>query len=118
MGNYYVLIVSDGTGETAYRLLKAAMRQFDSDILITRYAKVREKSQIEDIIKAVKRSHTLIVHTFASKELRDHMRNMADKEGAEWRSWHPRSDGRRQAPVSAAYRTVRAGADRAALSRG
>lgn len=83
MGNYYVLIVSDGTGETAYRMLKAAMRQFDSDILITRYAKVREKSQIEDIVKAVKRSHTLIVHTFASKDLREHMRSMAEREGAE-----------------------------------
>ena len=46
MDNYYVLIVSDGTGETGYRLLKAAMQQFDADILITRYAKVRQKSQI------------------------------------------------------------------------
>lgn len=83
MGNYYVLIVSDGTGETAYRLLKAAMRQFDSDILITRYAKVRETQQIDEIVKAVKRSHTLIVHTFASRILRDYMTDRAAKEGAE-----------------------------------
>jgi len=83
MGNYYVLIVSDGTGETAYRLLKAAMRQFEADILITRYAKVRDKRQIEEIVKAVKRSHTLVVHTFASEELRNHMRKMTEEEGAE-----------------------------------
>jgi regulator of PEP synthase PpsR (kinase-PPPase family) len=82
MGNYYVLIVSDGTGETAYRLLKAAMRQFDSDILITRYAKVRHESQIQEIIRAVKKSHTLIVHTFASADLREVMRRAAEEEGA------------------------------------
>ena len=48
MENYYVLIVSDGTGETGFRLLKAAMQQFDADILITRYAKVRQKKQIRE----------------------------------------------------------------------
>lgn len=82
MGSYYILIVSDGTGETGYRLLKAAARQFDSDILITRYAKVRDKSQIEDIVRAVRRGSSLIVHTFASRELREHMSRIAAKEGA------------------------------------
>jgi len=82
MGNYYVLIVSDGTGETAYRLLKAAMRQFDSDILITRYAKVRSEHQIDEIVKAVTKSHTLVVHTFASEPLRQYMRKRSEEEGA------------------------------------
>jgi len=81
MDNYYVLIVSDGTGETGYRLLKAAMQQFDADILITRYAKVRQKSQIREVLKAVTKSHTLIVHTFASQELRDFMTRTAEEEG-------------------------------------
>ena len=81
MDNYYVLIVSDGTGETGFRLLKAAMQQFDADILITRYAKVRQKSQIREVLKAVTRSHTLIVHTFASEELRDYMMETAKEEG-------------------------------------
>lgn len=83
MSNYYVLIVSDGTGETAYRLLKAAMRQFDSDILITRYAKVRNKEQIREIVEAVQRSNTLIVHTFASNELRQHMFKICEQFKAE-----------------------------------
>lgn len=80
MSSYYVLIVSDGTGETAYRLLKAASRQFDSDVLITRYAKVRDRRQIEDVLRAVHRSHTLVVHTFASSELRQHIAKIAAEE--------------------------------------
>ncbi len=83
MGNYNVLIVSDGTGETAYRLLKAAARQFDSDILITRYAKVRDKHQIQEIVRAVTRSQTLVVHTFASRTLREYMSRVAEAEGAD-----------------------------------
>lgn len=79
--NYYVLIVSDGTGETAHRLLKATARQFEVDLLITRYTKVRDKHQIDEIVKAVTQSHTLIVHTFASQDLREHIGERAEKEG-------------------------------------
>jgi len=78
-----ILIVSDGTGETAYRLLRAAARQFDSDVLITRYANVRTKEQIQEIVQAVRRSHILIVHTFASPELRRCMRTLASSDGVD-----------------------------------
>lgn len=80
MSSHDVVVVSDGTGETAYRLLKAAMRQFDVDVLMTRYANVREKSQIEHIVRAAKRGQTLVVHTFASGNLRRSMRKLS-KEG-------------------------------------
>ncbi len=83
MRNYHVFIISDGTGETAYRMLKAAMRQFQEDILITRYANVRDKSQIRDILRAAKANHTLVVYTIVSQELREHMNRVADEEGAE-----------------------------------
>lgn len=78
-----ILIVSDGTGETAYRLLRAAARQFDSDVLITRYANVRTKEQIQEIVQAVRRSHILIVHTFASPELRLWMGRLASSDGVD-----------------------------------
>ncbi|GAB4245658.1 MAG: pyruvate, water dikinase regulatory protein [Acidobacteriota bacterium] len=80
---HYILIVSDGTGETAYRLLRAAARQFETDVLITRYANVRSRDQIDEIIKAVKSSHTLIVHTFASPELRKYMAGRASGDGVD-----------------------------------
>jgi regulator of PEP synthase PpsR (kinase-PPPase family) len=81
MENFYVLIVSDGTGETGYRLLKAAMQQFEPNILITRYAKVREETQIKEIVRAVRRSQTLIVHTFASEKLRECILRASQEEG-------------------------------------
>lgn len=80
---HYILIVSDGTGETAYHLLRAAARQFDTDVLITRYSNVREKAQIDEIIKAVRSSHTLIVHTLASPELRKYMAKQASGDGVD-----------------------------------
>lgn len=84
MSHYYVLIVSDGTGETGYMMLKAAMRQFeDVDILITRYANVRSSGQIVEILKAATRSSTLVIHTFASPKLRKVMSDTAKEEGAE-----------------------------------
>lgn len=80
MEKHNVLIVSDGTGETAHRLLKAAIRQFSKDILITRYANIRHRSQIEDILRAASKSNSLIVHTFGSSELRDFLEKSAEKE--------------------------------------
>ncbi len=70
MSDYHVLIVSDGTGETAYRMLKAAMVQFQEDIVITRYTNVREESQIQGITRAARSHTTLVVYTFVSEKLR------------------------------------------------
>lgn len=83
MGNYHVFIVSDGTGETAYRMLKAAMLQFHEDILITRYSNVRQESQIREILKAAAENDTLVVYTFASQELRGVLHRLADELKAE-----------------------------------
>jgi [pyruvate, water dikinase]-phosphate phosphotransferase / [pyruvate, water dikinase] kinase len=83
MRNFHVLIMSDGTGETAYRMLKAAMRQFQEDILITRYANVRDEQQIRDILRAAVENHTLVAYTFVSPQLRSFMRQAAEEEGAE-----------------------------------
>lgn len=80
MSSHDVVIVSDGTGETAYRLLKAAMRQFDIDVLMTRYANIREQSQIRGIFKAAKRRRTLVVHTFASGNLRKAMEKLSEEQ--------------------------------------
>jgi [pyruvate, water dikinase]-phosphate phosphotransferase / [pyruvate, water dikinase] kinase len=81
MSNYYILLISDGTGETAYRLLKAARSQFAEKVVISRYTRIRDIDQIKSMMKAVKKNQTLIVHTFASKKLRDDMVSLAEKQG-------------------------------------
>ncbi len=53
MNNYHVLIVSDGTGETGNRMLKAAMVQFGEDIFVTRHANIRDKEQIRELLQRI-----------------------------------------------------------------
>ncbi len=81
MSSYYILLISDGTGETAYRLLKAARSQFAEKVVISRYTRIRDIEQIKSMMAAVKKNQTLIVHTFASKQLRDDMVSLAEKQG-------------------------------------
>ena len=83
MTNYHVLIISDGTGETANRMLKAAMVQFGEDIFVTRHANVREQDQIKSILERISSENILVLHTFASKELREYMESLASKQGAQ-----------------------------------
>ncbi len=82
--DYHVLITSDGTGETAYRMLKAAMVQFREDIVITRYSNVREESQIQNILKAASIHPTLVVYTFVSAELRQALAREAEEQEIEY----------------------------------
>ena len=45
-----IIVLSDGTGETAAQITKAAMLQFsDKDIYFTRYKNIRTKAQVEAI---------------------------------------------------------------------
>lgn len=81
MANNSILIVSDGTGETAYRLLKAAMRQFEAEVLMTRYANVRQTSQIDQILAGRLKKNTLVVYTFVTPELRRHIQEKAGEQG-------------------------------------
>ncbi len=83
MKDYHVLIASDGTGETAHVILKAAMVQFKEDIVITRYSNVREESQIKSILEAAAIHPTLVVYTFVSIDLRGALVYHAERVGME-----------------------------------
>jgi regulator of PEP synthase PpsR (kinase-PPPase family) len=66
-----IIIVSDGTGETAAQMTKAAMVQFsDRDVYFTRYKNVRNEAQIEAICDDAVRSRDLLVFTIVSPQLR------------------------------------------------
>ncbi len=83
MRDPHVFIVSDATGETAYRTLKAAMMQFEDHATITRIGNVRQEKQIARILDQAGRDHSLIVHTFVSQKLRDSLRQAAQRKGLE-----------------------------------
>jgi [pyruvate, water dikinase]-phosphate phosphotransferase / [pyruvate, water dikinase] kinase len=72
-----VFIVSDGTGETAAQMVKAAMIQFQKgksesfpEVYITRHKNVRKKDQIEGICDEAADAKALIIYTIVSPEVR------------------------------------------------
>ena len=66
-----IFIVSDGTGETAAQMAKAAMVQFsDQDVYFTRYKNVRNEGQIQAICEEAGRNKDLLVYTIVSPQLR------------------------------------------------
>lgn len=79
--NLKIIIISDGTGETATAMTRAAITQFqDKEIFFSRYKNVRTKEHIESIIKEASLNHDLVVFTIASLELRSYLLELAKTE--------------------------------------
>jgi len=73
---YKIIAVSDASGTTAERVVRAALVQFDeSQITMTRYGGVRTVEQISDIVKEASETDGFIVHTFVYARLRRAMFN-------------------------------------------
>ena len=73
-----IVVVSDGTGETAAQMAKAAMVQFsDRNIYYTRYKNVRNEAQIEAICEDAATHRDLLVYTIVSPSLRAFLSNTA-----------------------------------------
>ncbi|RMF37749.1 MAG: kinase/pyrophosphorylase [Chloroflexi bacterium] len=66
-----VFVVSDATGTTAERAVRAALVQFeDPQVTITRYGGVRTPEQVREIVRQAARAGGFIVHTLVSAEMR------------------------------------------------
>jgi regulator of PEP synthase PpsR (kinase-PPPase family) len=77
-----IIIISDGTGETASLMTKAAAVQFsDREISFTRYKNIRTQVQIEAIFEDAAARHDLIVYTLVADELRKSTQDLAQKYG-------------------------------------
>lgn len=75
---YRIILLSDGTGETAAQMAKAAMVQFGSkNVYFTRYKNVRMESQIEAICEDAAVNQDLLVYTLVSPALRAFLANKA-----------------------------------------
>ncbi len=74
MAEYSIFVVSDGTGETATKMAKAALLQFKpSNIVFKRHSNIRSIDSIRQVVKEAARDCALVIHTFASEELRKAM---------------------------------------------
>jgi len=69
-----VIIISDGTGETATAISRAIMTQFpDKDVYFTRFKNVRKEDQIDAIFNEAAIHHDLILYTIVSVDLREYI---------------------------------------------
>jgi regulator of PEP synthase PpsR (kinase-PPPase family) len=76
-----IVILSDGTGETAAQITKAAMVQFsDKEIYFTRYKNIRTKAQVEAIFDEAAIHHDMVVYTIVSPDLRDFIAKKAEEK--------------------------------------
>ncbi|MGK5088586.1 pyruvate, water dikinase regulatory protein [Bdellovibrionota bacterium FG-2] len=73
-----IILVSDGTGETAAQMTKAAMVQFSGqNVYFTRYKNVRNEVQIEAICEDASVKKDLLIYTIVSPVLRAFLANKA-----------------------------------------
>ncbi|MBI2604571.1 MAG: kinase/pyrophosphorylase [Deltaproteobacteria bacterium] len=73
-----IIVLSDGTGETAAQITRAAIVQFsDKEIYFTRYKNIRTKAQVEAIFEDAAIHHDMVVYTIVSPDLREFMQHKA-----------------------------------------
>ncbi len=77
-----IFLVSDSTGETVEKMLKAALAQFtNAKPALVRNRYIRSEEKIEDVLAEAKAQSGMIVFTFVSDPLRMKIREGALKSG-------------------------------------
>lgn len=77
-----VYIISDGTGETASSMTRAALVQYDQmDINIVRCKNVRTEAQVESVINEAFERQGIILHTVVSPSMRTKITELAGAKG-------------------------------------
>src|SRR5271168_301421 len=77
-----IFILSDGTGETASTIVKAALVQYpDRDISLVRCKNIRTEEQIENMVDEVKSRKGAVVFTVVSHHLREKIEELCQSQG-------------------------------------
>jgi [pyruvate, water dikinase]-phosphate phosphotransferase / [pyruvate, water dikinase] kinase len=77
-----IFVVSDGTGETASTMIKAALVQYPArDIIVVRYKNVRSEEQVEAVIADAYEKKGVLVYTVVSFQLRQKIRELSTTKG-------------------------------------
>lgn len=75
-----LFIMSDGTGETADLMIKAALVQYSgSDLRIVRYKNVRTEPQVAAIFEEAQAKRGIVVYTVVAKTLREFIEKTAQQ---------------------------------------
>jgi [pyruvate, water dikinase]-phosphate phosphotransferase / [pyruvate, water dikinase] kinase len=70
-GERRIFILSDATGDTASRIVRAALKQFvGRHVTVRRFPNVLRRSEVRGILEEARKQPTLVAHTFAATPLR------------------------------------------------
>lgn len=80
MKERHIFVLSDSTGDTAMKITRAALLQFQNEgVLLTRYGNVRTTERITEILQEAKKYRSFIIFTFVAEELRQHILKSSEK---------------------------------------
>lgn len=70
-----IYVLSGGSGETAHRMVQAALTQFrhGEDAVVRRFQNVRTTEDLENILAMAQEKRAILVHTTVSRSLREHL---------------------------------------------
>ena len=82
--NRLIFVISDATGETAEKVVRAALLQFSGvPVQIRMYTRVRLEAEMRAIVNRAKMQHALVVFTVVSNAHREILRNLCEDESVD-----------------------------------
>ncbi|GAB5548909.1 MAG: pyruvate, water dikinase regulatory protein [Sandaracinaceae bacterium] len=79
-----IFVVSDSTGETAERVVRAALLQFpDQRVRIRLFTRVRDPEAVAEVLKKANDAGAMVVFTLVSPDLREYFHEVAAQEHIE-----------------------------------
>lgn len=79
-----IFVVSDSTGETAERVVRAALLQFpDQRVRVRLFTRVRDREAVAEVLKKAAEAGAMVVFTLVSPDLREFFHEMAAREHIE-----------------------------------
>ena len=79
-----IFVVSDSTGETAERVVRAALLQFpDHRVRVRLFTRVRDPDAVADVIRKAVEHNAMLVFTLVRPELREHFHELARENDLE-----------------------------------
>ena len=80
-----IFVVSDSTGETAERVVRAALLQFpEHRVRVRLFTRVRDQAAVRDVLGKAAEAHAMIVFTLVRPELRDYFFEQARERAVEF----------------------------------
>lgn len=78
MNKVFIYVISDGTGETAMTMTKAALVHYSNhDLNIVRFKNIRTEQQVDSTIEEALQKKAIIIHTVVSRQLRSYLQDKA-----------------------------------------